>query len=188
MCSKLISLVLTFIHFWCIQLCEETESLLFRKIICYSVLMFQIYYTLLYWNVVLLFVQVECQQELPERKCMSTALLYWRSLVHILDSFTKVTTVLAIELRRLESRTLTSNLKARKIFWYIKIHSAVCIFIFGWERHKHYGMSSIKDSLSDCITDTPYQLYHLCRVKLCISLFSQWDITWFFICLCVCVV
>jgi hypothetical protein len=47
MCSKLISLVLTFIHFFCIQFCEETGSLLFLEIVCCSVLMFQIYYTVL---------------------------------------------------------------------------------------------------------------------------------------------
>jgi hypothetical protein len=57
--------------------------------------------------------------------------------------------VLAIELRRLGSRTLTSNQKARKIFWNIKMHSTVCIFIFGWERHELCGMSSVKDWLSD---------------------------------------
>lgn len=148
--------------------------------------MFIMYCTVLYWNVPL-FVQAECQQELPERKCMSTPLLYWRSLVHILDFFMKVTTVLAIELRRLGSQTLISNLKARKIFWYIKMHCIVCIFIFGWERHIQYGVSSIKDWLTDCVTDSPCQLYHLCWVKLCISLFSQWDIIWLLICLCDCV-
>jgi hypothetical protein len=51
---------------------------------------------------ILMFIQMECQQELLERKCMSMHLPYWQNLVHRLNCYMKGTLVLKVQITRVE--------------------------------------------------------------------------------------